>query len=310
MTDNVSPIAPTNTGSASSSPMALLRAMRPHHWLKNTLVFVPILLAYKSLTAAQLGYGLVAFVALSLIASAIYLLNDLIDIESDRKHPVKCRRPLASGELAPLVAQVASPLLVLMAFAVCFLLPQPGIFAAVLASYLVTALAYVFFLKRKLLVDVVALAGLHTLRILAGTFAAMVEFSFWLSAFAMFLFFSLALVKRYSELKASASETGLRARGRGYQADDLDILSQLGTASGLISVLILALYIDSAAVRAKYAYPELIWLVCPIVLYVVARIWVLAHRGHVADDPLVFIMTDWRSHIMAVLTAGIMFVAM
>jgi 4-hydroxybenzoate polyprenyltransferase len=172
------------------------------------------------------------------------------------------------------------------------------------------ALAYVFVLKKKLLVDVLALAGLHTIRILAGTFATMVEFSFWLSAFAVFLFFSLALVKRYSELRASASETGLRSRGRGYQADDIDILSQLGTASGLISVLILALYIDSAAVRAKYTYPELIWLVCPIVLYVVARIWVLAHRGHVADDPLVFIMTDWRSHAMGVLTAAIMVAAM
>jgi 4-hydroxybenzoate polyprenyltransferase len=296
-----------------TGPFAMVRAfgraVRPHHWLKNTLVFVPVLLAHEFLQISNFVYGFVAFVALSLSASAIYLLNDLIDIDSDRKHPTKRFRPLASGALPKWAAQAGAPALILAAFALSLLLPKPAMFAGVIAAYLGVALAYVFYLKRKLLVDVLALAGLHTLRIIAGIIAADLPSSTWLLAFSMFLFFSLALVKRYSELKFSADEAGLRTRGRGYRKEDLDILSQMGIASGCISALIMALYVDSASVKELYAHPEAIWLICPIVLYVIARIWVLAHRGEVPDDPIVFIMKDWRSHLMAVIVAGIMFAA-
>jgi 4-hydroxybenzoate polyprenyltransferase len=293
----------------SGQAAALLRAMRPHHWLKNGLVFVPILLAHEFFVISNFVHGALAFLALSLCASAVYLLNDLIDIESDRKHPVKRFRPLASGALSRAAAQVAVPLLVGLAFVIALVLPRPMHFAGVLAAYLGVALVYVFYFKRKLLVDVLSLAGLHTLRIIAGNIAADIPLSSWLLAFSMFLFFSLALVKRYSELRISEDDSGLRQRGRGYQKGDLDILSQMGIASGSISALIMALYVDSDAVREQYSHPELIWLVCPIILYVIARIWVLAHRGEVPDDPLVFIMKDWRSHLMGLVTIGIMLAA-
>ncbi len=246
----------------AANASGLLRAMRPHHWLKNALVFVPILLAHELFVPTNFLNGLIAFVALSLCASAVYLLNDLIDIESDRKHPVKCLRPLASGNLSKTVAQAAAPMLIIAAFLLSLLLPQPRLFAGILAGYLGVALAYVFYFKRKLLVDVLSLAALHTVRIIAGNVAADIPFSSWLLAFSMFLFFSLALVKRYSELRVSDDDAGLRGRGRGYQKGDLDILSQMGIASGSISALIMALYVDSAAVKEQYAHPEMIWLIC------------------------------------------------
>jgi 4-hydroxybenzoate polyprenyltransferase len=296
-------------GAIANQPAALLRAMRPHHWLKNGLVFVPVLLAHELFVLQNFFHGAIAFLALSLCASAIYLLNDLIDIESDRRHPEKRHRPLAAGILSRSMAHAAVPVLIGGAFALALVLPQPRLFVGVIAAYLGVALAYVFYFKRKLLVDVLSLAALHTIRIIAGNVAADIPFSSWLLAFSMFLFFSLALVKRYSELRVSDDDKGLRRRGRGYQKGDLDILSQMGIASGSISALIMALYVDSKDVQEQYSHPELIWLICPIILYVITRIWVLAHRGEVPDDPLVFIMKDWRSHLMAIVVAAIMFAA-
>jgi 4-hydroxybenzoate polyprenyltransferase len=301
--------APQAAGSVIAQSLALLRAMRPLHWMKNGLVFVPILLAHELFVLANFLHGAIAFLALSLCASTIYLLNDLVDIESDRKHPKKRERPLASGVLSKSTAYVAVPVLILAAFGLALLLPEPLLFATALTAYLGVALIYVFYFKRKLLLDVLCLAGLHTLRIVAGSIAADIPQSSWLLAFSVFLFFSLALVKRYSELRVSDDDRGLRSRGRGYQKGDLDILSQMGIASGSISALIMALYVDSAAVKEQYATPELIWLICPIVLYVVTRIWVLAHRGEVSDDPVVFIMKDWRSHLMGVVIVAIMIAA-
>ncbi len=295
--------------SPARQALALLRAMRPHHWLKNGLVFVPILLAHEILVLENFLHGAIAFVALSLCASAVYLLNDLVDIEADRRHPEKRFRPLAAGILSRNLAQAMVPVLIGAAFSLALILPQPRIFIGVLAAYSGVALAYVFYLKRKLLLDVLCLAASHTLRIIAGNAAADIPFSSWLLAFSMFLFFSLALVKRYSELRVSDDDTGLRGRGRGYQKGDLDILSQMGIASGSISALIMALYVDSTAVREQYTHPELIWLICPIILYTIARIWVLAHRGEVPDDPLVFMMKDWRSHLMGLVIIAIMIAA-
>jgi 4-hydroxybenzoate polyprenyltransferase len=288
---------------------SFFRAIRPHHWLKNGLVFVPILLAHELFVLSNFLHGALAFLSFSLCASAVYLLNDLVDIDTDRRHPEKCNRPLASGALSKGVAQVAVPVLVIAAFLIALLLPQPRIFIGVIAAYLGIALAYVFYLKRKLLVDVLGLAALHTIRIIAGNAAADIPFSSWLLAFSMFLFFSLALVKRYSELRVSEDDAGLRGRGRGYLKGDLDILSQMGIASGSISALIMALYVDSVEVKEQYSHPEMIWLVCPIILYTVSRIWVLAHRGEVSDDPLVFIMKDWRSHLMGLVIIAIMIAA-
>lgn len=288
---------------------AMIRAMRPHHWLKNGLVFVPILLNHDVFDPAAIGYGVVAFVAFSLLASAIYLLNDIVDVEADRRHPTKCKRPLAAGEITEAQAYAAVPALLIGAFGLSALVPQPRLFLLALSTYLVLALLYLFFLKRKLLVDVLGLAALHTLRILAGNAAAAIPISSWLLAFSMFLFLSLALVKRYAELRITQDQSGLKKAGRGYHAEDIEALSQLGMASGCTCALIMALYVDSAAVKELYRHPEIIWLICPIILYQMARVWFLARRGQMPDDPLVFMIRDWRSQLMGALVMLIMVAA-
>lgn len=291
------------------STTAMLRAMRPHHWLKNGLVFVPILLNHDVFDPAAIGHGAIAFLSFSLMASAIYLLNDIIDVEADRRHPTKCKRPLAAGEISSAQAYAAVPVLLAVSFALAWFLPKPQMFLGALGAYLVLALLYLFFLKRKLLVDVLALAALHTLRIIAGNMAAAIPLSSWLLAFSMFLFLSLALVKRYAELRITQDQAGLKNAGRGYQAEDIEALSQLGMASGCTCALIMALYVDSAAVKDLYRHPQLIWLVCPIVLYQMARIWFMARRGKMPDDPLVFMIRDWRSQLMGVAVVAIMVLA-
>ncbi|AMJ63768.1 hypothetical protein AXW83_17515 [Bosea sp. PAMC 26642] len=286
-----------------------MRAMRPHHWLKNGLVFVPILLNHDVFDLNALSHGVVAFIAFSLMASSIYLLNDIVDVEADRRHPTKCKRPLAAGEITAGQAYAAVPLLLLTAFSLATFVPKPALFLLALGAYLTLALLYLFFLKRKLLVDVLALAALHTLRILAGNAAAAIPLSSWLLAFSMFLFLSLALVKRYAELRITQDQSGLKKAGRGYQAEDIEALSQLGMASGCTCALIMALYVDSAAVKELYRHPEIIWLVCPIILYQMARIWFMARRGQMPDDPLVFMIRDWRSQVIGAFVVAIMVAA-
>ena len=286
-----------------------LRALRPHHWAKNTLVFLPILMGHQIFDAQLVWHSLLAFMSFSLLASATYLVNDLVDIEADRKHPTKRLRPLAAGTLKPAHAKAAIPILLAGSVALAFAMPKPVWFLAALATYLVLGQLYVFYLKRKLLVDVLALAALHVLRILAGNAATGIPLSSWLLAFAMFLFFSLALLKRYAELREAGDTVGLRGMGRGYQAGDLETLSQMGMSSALVSALIVALYVDTKAVSGLYSMPQLIWLICPIVLYVMARLWVLARRGEIADDPLVFMISDWRSQLMGALSVLVVLAA-
>ncbi len=296
-------------GAGRSAALQFLRALRPRHWAKNGLVFLPLALAHELLNPDLLRASFIAFLVFSLAASATYLINDIRDIETDRKHPTKRHRPFASGALSPPVGLIAAPLLMLAAIGLAFLLHQPGWFLATLASYLLLGQLYVFYLKRKLLVDVLALATLHVLRILAGNAATGIALSSWLLAFAMFLFFSLALLKRYAELREAGDSVGLRQAGRGYQAGDLETLSQLGVGSALMTVVVVALYVNNEQVSNLYSFPELIWLVCPVVLYVLARIWVLARRGEVPDDPLVFLLHDWRSQLMAAVTVAILLAA-
>jgi 4-hydroxybenzoate polyprenyltransferase len=287
----------------------MIRAMRPHHWLKNGLVFVPILLNHDVFDLAAIGHGFAAFIAFSLMASSIYLLNDIVDVEADRRHPTKCKRPLAAGQITSGQAYAAVPVLLLLSFGLAALMPKPALFVLALTAYLVLALLYLFVLKRKLLVDVLTLAGLHTLRILAGNAAAAIPLSSWLLAFSMFLFLSLALVKRYAELRITQDQSGLKNAGRGYHAEDVEALSQLGMASGCTCALIMALYVDSAAVKELYRHPEIIWLVCPIILYQMARIWFMARRGQMPDDPLVFMIRDWRSQVIGAIVVAIMVAA-
>ncbi len=281
-----------------------LKAIRIHQWLKNTLLFVPAILAYQYFHISVVVDALFAFVAFGMCASAVYLMNDLVDIEVDRKHATKRNRPIASG-LLPVPHAVAGVAVLLSGSAIVALY-LPPLFALVLGTYFATTCAYSFLLKRLLLIDVLTLAGLFTIRVVAGAAAVGGDVSTWLLAFCMFFFLSLALVKRFVELDMSDMNVGREKTGRGYQQADLETLSQGGMASGFAAVVVLALFIDSPEIATNYARPDMIWLVCPLVLYLIFRIWILARRQEMNDDPVVFLMTDWRSQIMIAAGAVVM----
>lgn len=291
----------TRTGSAridaeAGAAKAAIKAMRPHQWLKNVLVFVPIALTHEFFDFQMLLAGLLAFASFSAAASAVYIFNDLLDLTADRRHKTKRRRPFASGAIAiPTGLKLAVGLLA-VSVGIAAILPVE--FAIVLAAYIVATTAYSFFLKRMLLIDVLTLAGLYTTRIIAGSEAAGAESSFWLLAFSIFFFLSLALVKRFTELQDFGVGAHRSKTGRGYVDADLETLSQAGMASGFAAVLVLALYIDSPAIREHFAVPYLVWPLCPLVLYIIVRIWILARRNEMHEDPVVFIMQDWRSQMM------------
>jgi 4-hydroxybenzoate polyprenyltransferase len=285
------------------------KQLRLHQWSKNVLVFIPVLMSHQFLDPQAMLNALLAFVCFGLVASSIYLMNDIMDLHQDRRHPTKSRRPFASGAIPVSHGLLLFPLLVGTALFIASQLPP--MFGITMAIYFALNLAYTFYLKRKLLVDVLALSGAYTLRILAGNAAGPIEISNWLLAFSMFLFLSLALVKRYVELDTVESEKPdeKRVMGRGYRKADLDMLSQLGVASGFAAVIVLALFVEGAGKSGLYTHRELIWLVCPIVLYIIGRIWVLAKRRELPDDPIFFIITDWRSHLMGAIVALIFFMA-
>lgn len=275
---------------------SVVSALRLHHWLKNVLVFVPLMLAHRLDDTRLLACAFLAYLSFGLAASSVYLLNDLLDLPSDRSHPSKNARALASGKLSVEYALSMVPVL-LMAAAVCALF-LPFQFFLALAGYLALTLAYSLRLKHAIIMDVLVLAALYTLRLIGGAAATSLVPSFWLLSFSMFLFLSLALVKRFSELKLhSARHPGVAVRG--YRDDDLPMLAQLGSASAITSVLVLALYINSEKVSVLYSHPQVIWLVCPLLLYLISRIWLLAHRNKLDEDPVIFIIRDRRSQLLA-----------
>ena len=268
----------------------ILKALRSHQWSKNILVFVPLVISHQLFDSTLFSQAVFAFISFSLCASSVYILNDLLDLKSDRQHVTKKRRPFASGELSILAGIILVPILLLGSTLVALLLPVE--FIAILGLYYFVTVAYSFGLKDASLVDILILAGLYTIRILAGAAAISVTPSFWLLAFSMFLFFSLASVKRYAEL------LNLKGRewARGYQLDDMDTLSQIGISSGFLSVLVMALYINSELVKDLYSYPEIIWLICPMLMYWISRVWLLTRRGLMDEDPVVFAIKDKKSH--------------
>ncbi|MFT3791179.1 MAG: UbiA family prenyltransferase [Rudaea sp.] len=279
------------------------KALRPHQWLKNLLVFLPMLAAHELFQPGALVLSLLAFLSFGLCASGVYVLNDLLDLEADRNHPRKRLRPFACGALPLTSALIAAPLLALAAFALAWRIDP--LFALVLLTYYAITLAYSFGLKRIAMLDTVALAMLYTTRIVAGAAAVRVPLSFWLLAFSMFLFMSLALVKRYIELHSLLERGGSKTDGRGYDVDDLSLIQSLGGASGYIAVLVLALYINSSASEALYRHPQVLWLLCPLLLYWISRVWLKAHRGLMHDDPVVFALTDYVSRIVLALCAAV-----
>lgn len=266
-----------------------LRVFRPHQWLKNALVFLPLLAAHQ-FDQQTVFKTFLALIAFSLVASSVYVLNDLVDIEADRAHPRKYNRPFASGD----VPTSHGPLLLLVplgAGAGVAALLEPW-FALVLAGYYATTLAYSFFLKRRLVIDICVLAGLYTFRIIAGGAASGIPLSVWLLAFSVFFFLSLAAVKRQAELVDGVASGTIQAQGRGYTTDDLPIVANMAISAGYVSVLVMALYLNSPVVSELYASPILLWGICLVLLYWISRVVMLTHRGRMHDDPVVFAVKD------------------
>lgn len=283
------------------TPKTVLKMLRVHQWLKNVLIAVPVVLSHEYFNVSMLWACVLAFVSFSTLASSVYIINDFFDLALDRKHATKRNRPFASGLLSMKFGLISAVGLACISVATALFLPP--LFMAALAVYFVATTAYSLSIKRMLLLDVLTLAGLYTMRIIAGAAATGMDVSFWLLAFSIFFFLSLALVKRYVELRTTALDPKQRIAGRGYRPEDEDIVAQAGMASAFSAALVLALYIDSDAVRETYTHPYMMWPLAPIVLYLTMRIWILARRDEMHDDPVVFITRDWRSQVVAVFGA-------
>ncbi len=295
-----------------SNPSGLkvwVKALRLHQWAKNALIFVPLLASHQIVDAQLIWQGVLAFLFFGMCASSVYLLNDLLDLDDDRHHATKHMRPFAAGRLSIKAGLTAIPILLILAFAGASLL-LPWHFTAVLAGYYALTLAYSLSLKRMMTVDVIVLAMLYTARIIAGAAALSLAPTFWMLSFSMFIFLSLALVKRYAELnEARIKGQKNKTRGRGYFPADLEMISSLGASSGYLAVMVLALYIHDQPVTGLYTHPEVIWLACPLLLFWITRVWMLTHRGEMHDDPVVFAIRDRMSQVIGLLFALVFWVA-
>lgn len=290
-----------------TSMKTLAKALRIHQYSKNILLFVPIIMAHQFTDLNKLAALVLGFLSFSLCASSVYLLNDCFDLEADRTHPLKQRRPLAAGDLSIPLVLILIPTLALVSLGLAAIVSFP--FFEILLLYLILTTAYSLYVKRFALIDGILLSGLYMLRIIAGGVIAEVLVSEWLLGFAMFFFLSLAYAKRYAELLRLSSQPCSKAKGRGYSADDLTALGNFGTASGYISVTILALYTNSEEMRRLYTHPEALWLICPLLLYWISRIWLLSYRGQMLEDPLVFALRDSVSYATGFLTAFFLYLA-
>ncbi|MCH9808029.1 MAG: UbiA family prenyltransferase [Alphaproteobacteria bacterium] len=283
----------------SEQARSYFRAIRPHQWLKNTLIFTPPLAAHDF---SNIGASIFAFIAFCLIASSVYVVNDLLDIQSDRAHPRKRKRPFAACEI-PIERGVLLAGVLAIGAVFFALLVGSGLFLGVLAAYYVTTFAYSFVLKRKLILDVWTLAGLYTLRIVAGAAATGIMLSLWFLGFSLFLFLALATVKRHSELVDLMRRNGEKATGRAYGVGDIPVLMAMSIAAGYCAVLVFALYVSSPEVSLLYSTPYGLWLVCPLLLYWISRVVMLTHRGEMHDDPIVFAIRDRNSLVVGGLCA-------
>ena len=298
----------TEATAAMTPPVALLRALRPHQWVKNLLVLVPILLDHRLTQLEVVARGAMAFAAFCLAASGGYVLNDILDLEADRHHPTKRHRPFASSALSTRVGYVLAPLLIAASLIIGSTLAAGG-FLALLLLYLVLTAAYSAYLKRIVVLDVLLLAGLYTLRVLAGITASGVRFSTWLLAFSTFLFLSLAFLKRHGEFSALSAGTTPGTRRRGYRPQDLEWMRTMGAASGYLAVLVLALYLNSDDVVRLYRKPALLFLVCPLLLFWIGRMWLLANRGEIHEDPIVASARDPSSYVVGALVLLVLYAA-
>ena len=320
-------VQPIRTFNDATSPVkAWLRALRPHQWAKNVLIFLPFLLAHVR-TMGPMVAACLAFLSFGLAASATYIFNDLLDLEADRHHPRKRRRPFAAGDLSPIagvatvIAFFASSLViaVLLPRVLHGLSPQfqwngQGSFMEWLVIYVVSTTAYSLRLKRMVLVDVIVLSGLYTIRILAGSAASGVPVSPWLAAFSIFFFLSLAFVKRFSELESlrirNEAAGTIAVKGRGYRISDIEQVRSFGTASGYASVIVFALYIGNEVAKNLYPHYSRLWLLVPVLMLWLSRLWLLASRGELHEDPVVYAITDKRSLLLGAVVVAIVLSAL
>jgi 4-hydroxybenzoate polyprenyltransferase/phosphoserine phosphatase len=290
--------------------VSLAHALRPQHWVKNLLVFVPLVMAHKFRDVSRLGNAMLAFASFSLCASAVYVFNDLLDLEADRAHPTKRFRAFASGSVPLWAGAFAVPVLLLSGLAVTWLVSSKTFFVE-MCIYIALTTLYSTYAKRIPIADVILLTGLYLLRILVGGSATGLLVSEWLLAFSMFLLLSLAFTKRHTELAARALECGLSdaPSKRNYRIEDTDLIRQFGVTSGYISVMVLALYLNGREVTSLYRHPEIIWLACPFLLFWISRVWLIANRGDLHEDPVVFATRDPISYLIGFIILSILLVA-
>jgi len=316
-------ITPVRTFEERNSPLkAWPKALRLHQWAKNVLIFLPLLLAHNW-SRGRIAAALLAFLSFGLCASATYIVNDLLDLEADRQHPRKRRRPFAAGDLSALSGILVVLLFLAISFVLAMLVPhaisslspqlallRPHYFLLWLGVYLVTTLSYSLYFKRAVLVDVIVLSGLYTVRILAGSAATGVLVSAWLAGFSIFFFLSLAFVKRFAELENLRERGGSSAGGRGYHVADIEQLRAFGSASGYASVVVLTFYISTLNAAQLYQHPNRLWLLVPVMLLWISRLWLQASRGQLNEDPVVYAITDRRSLLLGALVVAIVLFAL
>jgi len=296
-------LVPRKTASLGS----YVSQLRLHQWLKNVLVFVPLLASQRFGDPGAIFAAVIGFVAFGFCASSVYVLNDLMDLPADRRHPRKRERPFASGEIQTHQGMLLIPALAIIGFALASLLPIE--FLLILGVYYFISLNYNLWAKNLAVLDTLFLAGLYTLRVIAGAAAITVVPSFWLMAFSIFFFLSVAMAKRYAELVSIDLESDEVVPGRQYRKDDLNTIMSQGAASGYASVLVLALYINSEEVLSNYSHPEVIWLTCPLLLYWINKLWLNTQRGDMHDDPLVWAIDNRVSRGIAVMFALLLIIA-
>ncbi len=274
---------------------SIWRALRVHQWAKNVLIFLPLLLAH-AIGLAALAQSALAFFSFSLVASSTYIVNDLLDLASDRSHATKRRRPFAAGDLSVLAGFCLA--ILFFAAGILISIPMSAAFTSWLLIYCCVTLVYSLYCKRVVIVDVIILSALYTLRILAGAAAARVPISDWMAGFAIFFFFSLALVKRFSELENLRARGAAPSNGRGYLVHDMEQLRAFGTASAFASIVVFTLYINNPDVQRLYHHPQRLWLLTPLLIWWMSRVWLRASRGQMHEDPVIFALTD-RASLLA-----------
>ena len=277
------------------------KALRVHQWTKNLLIFLPLILAHRLSEASLWLNAFFGFIAFSVIASSVYILNDIVDLDSDRQHPEKRNRPIARGSISLPEGVIMAGALFVLGMGIAAWANERLLFA--LLGYYILTTIYSFKLKKIPILDAFTLAGLYTWRILSGGLVTETRLTFWLLAFSMFFFLSLAFAKRSTELKLMISLNKKKASGRGYITEDLAMVNTLGVASGMASVVIFAMYVNQPVIVQLYQSPRYLLAVAIVLLYWISRVWLLTDRGQMNSDPILFAVKDRSSYVLLLVIA-------